>query len=191
MRFIPLLDAGAAVQARVRLLRNQPDVRKYMYTCHEISEVEHQAWLDSLKGNARQSVFVIINAGQPIGIVSLSAINTVQKTADWAFYLDPQLQGKGFGSLVEFWLLDHAFNDAGLEKLNCEVLQSNTAVIGMHQKFGFALEGVRRQNILQDGQRLDVVLLGITAQEWRTRRPELEPSILRLQSRAGSVDESR
>jgi UDP-4-amino-4,6-dideoxy-N-acetyl-beta-L-altrosamine N-acetyltransferase len=191
MRFIPLLNAGADVQARVRLLRNQPDVRKYMYTSHEINEVEHQAWLDSLEGSARQSVFVIVDAEQPIGIVSLSVINVLQKTADWAFYLDPQVQGKGFGSLVEFWLLDHAFNDAGLEKLNCEVLQSNTAVIGMHQKFGFVLEGVRRQNILKDGQRLDVVLLGITAEEWRSRRPELEPSILRLQSRAGTMGDRR
>jgi len=183
MRFIPLLDAGAVVQARVRLLRNQPDVRKYMYTSHEISEAEHQAWLDSLKGNARQSVFVIVDAEQAIGVVSLSAINTLQKTADWAFYLDSQVQGKGFGSLVEFWLLDHAFNAAGLEKLNCEVLQSNTAVIGMHQKFGFTLEGVRRQNILRDGQRLDVVLLGITRDEWQVKRPSLEPSIQRLHSR--------
>jgi UDP-4-amino-4,6-dideoxy-N-acetyl-beta-L-altrosamine N-acetyltransferase len=183
MRFIPLLDAGPDVQAHVRRLRNQPDVRKYMYTSHEISELEHQAWLDSLQGNARQSVFAIITDGKPIGIVSLSAINAAQKTADWAFYLDPQVQGKGFGSLVEFWLLDHAFAEAGLEKLNCEVLQSNTAVIGMHQKFGFVLEGVRRQNILKDGQRLDVVLLGITRAEWKTRRPSLEPSIQRLQSR--------
>ncbi len=186
MQFLPLLDADAAVQARVRLLRNQPDVRKYMYTAHVISEAEHQAWLDSLRGNARQSVFVVIADEQPIGIVSLNAINATQKTADWAFYLDPQVQGKGFGSLVEFWLLDHAFDGAGLEKLNCEVLQSNTAVISMHEKFGFVIEGIRRQNILKDGKRLDVVMLGITQDEWKAKRPSLEPLIRRLQSKRPS-----
>ncbi|MGI4836741.1 MAG: UDP-4-amino-4,6-dideoxy-N-acetyl-beta-L-altrosamine N-acetyltransferase [Janthinobacterium lividum] len=183
MQFLPLLDADADVQARVRQLRNQPDVRRYMYTSHEIGEVEHQAWLDSLRGNARQSVFVVMLDEQPIGIVSLNAISATQKTADWAFYLDPQVQGKGFGSLVEFWLLDHAFDDAGLEKLNCEVLHSNTAVIGMHEKFGFVREGVRRQNILKDGKRLDVVMLGITRDEWQARRPSLEPLIHRLQGK--------
>lgn len=180
MQFIPLVDASHVVQAHVRTLRNQEDVRKYMYTSHEITESEHQGWLASLKGNNRQMVFVAVSDGQAIGIVSLNAINAVQKTADWAFYLDTEIQGKGLGSIVEFWMLDYAFNEAGIEKLNCEVLETNPTVIKMHQKFGFELEGVRRKNILKDGGRIDVVLLGITKEEWKEKRPALEPLILRL-----------
>lgn len=70
--------------------------------------------------------------------------------------------------------------NADIEKLNCEVLETNPAVIKMHQKFGFELEGVRRKNILKDGSRIDVVLLGITKEEWKDKRPALEPLILRL-----------
>lgn len=180
MQFIPLLDTSHVVQAHVRTLRNQEDVRKYMYTSHEITESEHEGWLTSLKGNNRQAVFVAMSDGQAIGIVSLNSINAVQKTADWAFYLDTEIQGKGLGSIVEFWMLDYAFNEAGIEKLNCEVLETNPAVIKMHQKFGFELEGVRRKNILKDGSRIDVVLLGITKEEWKDKRPALEPLILRL-----------
>ena len=180
MQFIPLVDASHVVQAHVRTLRNQEDVRKYMYTSHEITESEHQGWLASLKGNNRQMVFVAMSDGQAIGIVSLNSINAVQKTADWAFYLDTEIQGKGLGSIVEFWMLDYAFNEAGIEKLNCEVLETNPTVIKMHQKFGFELEGVRRKNILKDGSRIDVVLLGITKEEWKEKRPALEPLILRL-----------
>lgn len=44
----------------------------------------------------------------------------------------------------------------------------------MHQKFGFELEGVRRKNILKDGNRIDVILLGITKEEWKSKRPALE-----------------
>jgi UDP-4-amino-4,6-dideoxy-N-acetyl-beta-L-altrosamine N-acetyltransferase len=50
----------------------------------------------------------------------------------------------------------------------------------MHQKFGFELEGVRRKNIIKDGSRIDVVLLGITKEEWKSKRPALEPLIARL-----------
>jgi len=162
------------------MLRNQNDVRKYMYTSHEITEEEHLRWLDSLRGNDRQRVFVVVRDGQALGVVSLNAINTAQKTADWAFYLDTALQGKGLGSIVEFWMLDYAFHEAGLEKLNCEVLETNPSVIKMHQKFGFELEGVRRKNIIKDGNRIDVILLGITKEEWKNRRPALEPLIMRL-----------
>lgn len=180
MQFLPLLEASPIIQSAVRTLRNQEEVRKFMYTSHEISPQEHQQWLVSLHGNPRQSVFVALHEGTLAGVVSLSAINSAQKTADWAFYLDAQLRGKGLGSLVEFWMLDHAFNEAGLEKLNCEVLELNTPVIKMHQKFGFQIEGVRRHNIIKDGTRINVVLLGITKDEWQQQRPGMLPLITRL-----------
>ncbi|UCZ86360.1 UDP-4-amino-4,6-dideoxy-N-acetyl-beta-L-altrosamine N-acetyltransferase [Pseudomonas sp. L5B5] len=184
MQFLPLLETSPEVQALVRSLRNQEPVRKHMYTAHEITEGEHQQWLASLKDNERQRVYVAIKDGQAVGVVSLNAINALHRTADWALYLDERQQGKGLGSIVEFWMLDHAFNEAGLEKLNCEVLETNAAVISMHQKFGFTLEGVRRKNVLKDGVRIDVALLGITKQEWASRRPALAPLIQRL-SRLG------
>ncbi|TDV71968.1 UDP-4-amino-4,6-dideoxy-N-acetyl-beta-L-altrosamine N-acetyltransferase [Pseudomonas sp. LP_7_YM] len=179
MRFVPLTEASPAIQSAVRALRNQEDVRKFMYTSHEISPQEHEAWISSLAGNPRQSIFVAMFDSELAGVVSLSAINATQKTADWAFYLDARQQGKGLGGRVEFWLLDHAFNEAGLEKLNCEVLETNPAVVKMHQKFGFSIEGVRRKNVIKDGVRVDVVLLGITREEWLERRPLIEPAIIR------------
>lgn len=180
MEFVPILDLPTDLQAVVRLLRNQPDVRKFMYTAHEISETEHARWLASLQSNPRQQVFVILNEKSAVGVVSLNAINTTHKTADWAFYLDSSVQGKGMGSQVEFWLLDYAFGQAGLEKLNCEVLEINPAVIKMHQKFGFSIEGVRRKNVIKDGQRIDVALLGITKDEWLGQRPNMLSVIERL-----------
>ncbi len=178
--FVPILATSAPVQERVRQLRNQPEVRRHMYTDHEISPREHQAWLASLHDNARQSVFVVLVDDTPRGVVSLNAINTLHQCADWAFYLDSELQGKGLGSQVECWLLDHAFDDVGLAKLNCEVLASNPAVVRLHQKFGFTLEGVRRQNVSRNGERLDVMLLGISAEEWRAHRPQIIERLARL-----------
>lgn len=184
MEFRDILDADPAIRDQVRVLRNHVDVRRFMYSDHEISPDEHARWLASLVGNARQRVFVVMHDAAVAGIVSLNAINLAHRSADWAFYLDPALQGKGLGSVVEFWLLDHAFNEVGLEKLNCEVLASNAAVVKMHQKFGFAIEGVRRENILKDGVRLDVVLLGITRGEWLAQRPGMLGLIGRLSRNA-------
>lgn len=180
MHFINILDTSPGVQARVRDLRNHIDVRRFMYSSHEISAEEHRNWLVSLVDNARQRVFVAFLDDRVAGIVSLNGISATHHTADWAFYLDPALQGQGLGSLVEFWLLDHAFGAAGLEKLNCEVLESNGAVVKMHQKFGFVIEGVRRRNVEKDGMRVDVVLLGITGDEWTEQRPKMLAAVERL-----------
>ncbi|MEX6674699.1 UDP-4-amino-4,6-dideoxy-N-acetyl-beta-L-altrosamine N-acetyltransferase [Pseudomonas sp. W2Oct36] len=183
MKVVPILELPVEQQARVRQLRNQPDVRKFMYTDHEISEAEHLNWLEALRSSSRQQVFVVVLEAAPVGVVSLSAINRTHGTAEWAFYLDTTLQGKGLGSQVELWLLDYAFGAAGLEKLNCEVLEINPAVIKMHQKFGFVVEGVRREHIVRDGKRIGAVLLGITKREWQAQRPRVLAAVERIAGR--------
>jgi len=181
MEFVSLVDASESIQSRIRELRNQENVRKFMYTDHEISTEEHANWIASLRGNKRQQVFAVVRDGIAAGLVSLSAINEQQKHAEWAFYIDEAMQGAGIGSIIEFKLLDYAFNEAGLEKLNCEVLATNQPVIRLHEKFGFVREGVRRKNVVKNGERIDVVLLGILKDEWIVAREKIKPVIERAQ----------
>ena len=169
--FALLVEQDDAAIERIRVLRNSLGVRQYMYNDHEIAPEEHARWIASLRGNPREQVWVIVYDGKVEGLVALHAIQAKQKSAEWAFYLSEDMQGKGVGGVVEFRLLDIAFGEAGLEKLNCEVLTSNPKVIEMHQKFGFQLEGVRRANVIKDGQRVDVALLGIVPGEWQEKRP--------------------
>jgi UDP-4-amino-4,6-dideoxy-N-acetyl-beta-L-altrosamine N-acetyltransferase len=169
--FAPLLEQTPETQEFIRALRNSDGVRKYMYSDHVISPEEHARWLASLRGNDSVCAMVILAHGKVEGLVSLNSIRHQHKTADWAFYLSEDMQGKGVGGVVEFKLLDFAFNEAGLEKLNCEVLEINPKVIEMHQKFGFKLEGTRRANVIKDGQRISVAYLGILREEWLEVRP--------------------
>lgn len=166
IRFIPILEVSDGDAEAVRLMRNNSAVRKYMYTDHQISGEEHRNWLNVLKTNKSTEAFVIYREQQPVGLVSLNRISRQHATADWAYYLDPNEQGGGVGVLVEYALLEYAFGAAGLSKLNCEVLATNPQVVKLHKKFGFQEEGVRRSNIVKDGQRVDVYLLGETSSEW-------------------------
>lgn len=54
--------------------------------------------------------------------------------------------------------------------MNCEVIETNQAVVKMHKKFGFVEEGFRRENIEKDGQRMGVYFLGITKADWFQNR---------------------
>jgi len=171
VEFALLLDQPPEIIECIRELRNLDTVRKHMYNDHLISQKEHSAWIESLRQNKRERVMVVLYRGRAEGIVALRAIRERDKTADWAFYLSDGVQGRGVGGVVEFKLLDLAFRELGLEKLNCEVLESNPKVIEMHQKFGFKLEGVRRANVIKENKRMDVALLGILRDEWQETRP--------------------
>jgi len=99
--------------------------------------------------------------------VLLTNINTLHKSADWAFYLNPDfLTKKGLGTLMEYYFLTYSFDNFDIEKLNCEVLEINPSVIKLHKKFGFMEEGVFRKNILKNDNRIDVYRLGILKEEW-------------------------
>lgn len=170
LKLLPLLVQSAEVQEQVRLIRNSLPVRVNMYSDHEISQDEHANWLRSLEGNDRERPMVVLLGRDVVGYVALRNIQNAHKVADWAFYIDEESQGRGLGSAIEFRLLELAFGEMRLEKLNCEVLATNEAVINLHKKFGFQLEGIRRSNVSKSGKRVDVHLLGIVAGEWQSAR---------------------
>lgn len=153
----------------VREVRNQESVRKSMYTEHEIALNEHLAWVERLQTDMRQIVFVVLVEGIVSGVVSVNAIDRLHLKSDWAFYLDANVRG-GLGAALEFSLINFVFNNLGLEKLNCEVIETNEAVVKMHKKFGFIEEGFRRENIIKNDARIGVFFLGLTKNDWLRNR---------------------
>lgn len=156
----------------VREVRNQESVRKSMYTEHEIPLNEHLAWVERLKSDTRQIVFVVLVEGIVSGVVSVNAIDRLHKKSDWAFYLDENVRG-GLGAALEFRLINFVFNKLCLEKLNCEVIETNKAVVKMHKKFGFIEEGFRRENIIKNNARIGVFFLGLTESDWLKERESI------------------
>ena len=160
----------------VRQLRNLPEIRGSMYGDQVISEAEHADWLAGLQGDSRRKVFVVVEvSGEPVGAVSLTAIDRVHRRADWGFYMSPAAP-RGLGTLALAVLLDHAFDDMSLDKINGEVIEGNDASLALHRKLGFRDEGRRRFHVRREAGRLDVHLFGLTAEEWRVARERIRVS---------------
>ena len=152
--------------------RNAPNVRANMYTRHEISLAEHLSWWRKIKVRDDQKYFMYVYQSHPSGIVAFNGLDRVNRNSSWAFYASPNAP-KGTGSRMEFLALEYAFNNLALNKLCCEVLSFNTPVVKLHEKFGFRIEGVLREQHVVDGQFVDVVRLGILANEWSVKRASL------------------
>lgn len=159
--------------------RNAPSVRGNMYTRHEISLTEHLAWWDRTQVRSDQKYFMYEFQGSPLGIVAFNGINPDDKNSSWAFYASPAAP-KGTGSKMEFLALEHAFNDIGLHKLCCEVLAFNKPVISLHEKFGFAVEGILREQHRMDDSFVDIYRLGMLAHEWEDKRSAMLKRLIDL-----------
>lgn len=152
--------------------RNAPTIRANMYTRHEISSDEHEAWWIRARERTDQQYFMYEVGGRPLGIVLFTMIDLLNSNCSWAFYSAPDAP-KGTGSKMEFLALEHAFSRLKLNKLYCEVLDFNMPVVKLHQKFGFQVEGLfRKHNKIENGY-ADIYRLGIFASEWASKRPEI------------------
>lgn len=149
--------------------RNAPTVRKNMYTRHEISREEHLAWWHRTKSRADQQYYMYEREGIALGVVAFTAIDSASENASWAFYASPDAP-RGTGSRMEILALEHAFDKLGLHKLHCEVLAFNKPVISLHQKFGFKIEGILREQHKVDEEFTDIYRLGLLASEWEDLR---------------------
>ena len=178
---ILLRPVESADKDRLRIWRNLPEIAMWMYSDHAISEPEHERWFHAAMADPARKYWIIQLDGQPVGLANLYDIAPAHRKCAWAYYLaDPATRGKGVGAFVEFQVIEHVFRDHGLNKLTCEVLIENEAVWKLHESFGFRREALHRAHVWKSGRPLDVVGLGLLAEDWAAQRPE---SLRRLQSK--------
>lgn len=169
IELIPIVDLDSDHQFWIRDMRNRPEVRKVMFTDHVIGVNEHLRWISKLKSDRSQIVFGII-ADRVLGVIGIQQVDLENRRAEWGFYLAPEERGKGIGRAVERRFLEFAFETLALEKLNGAVLEGNDDVLQFYLSFGFVEEGFRRSDVLKSGNRIGVHLLGLTKQDWTSKR---------------------
>ncbi len=146
--------------------RNHPDIRRWMYTTHEITLEEHQRWFESATHDSSKHLLIYERDGNAVGFVNISLLKGTD-VAEWGFYLAPEAPsgiGTDFGRAV----IRHAFETLGLYKLSGHALATNERSIRFHQRLGFRDEGVRRDHHLAaDGVRHSVACFGLLRHEWQ------------------------
>ncbi len=73
---------------------------------------------------------------------------------------------KGYGTDAMMVLLRYAFHELNLRRVALSVSLNNPRAIRSYEKVGFVYEGKMRNFFLRDGQRGDIVFMGVTRDEW-------------------------
>jgi len=160
---------------RILPWRNAPQTREYMYTSHEIGAAEHDQWFSRMMGDQSCEYFIFEVNGKPSAVCALTDLNTSQKISFWAAYQAPDAV-PGTGALMEFYLLDHAFEKRGLRKICGEVLATNKNVLSLHKSFGFTTEGIFIEQHYDGEGFIDVHRVGLFANQW----PEIRKKYTKL-----------
>ena len=166
--------------ARVLAWRNAPQVAVHMYSDHAIGEAEHALWLDGALSRPDRCYWIIELDGAAVGLANLARIEDGASRCEWAFYLaEPAVRGRGVGAAVEYLVLGHVFERLVLNKLWCEVLAVNIAVVRLHERFGFTREALFRDHVRKGGLFHDVVGMGLLRREWPEIKSAAEAQLSR------------
>jgi UDP-4-amino-4,6-dideoxy-N-acetyl-beta-L-altrosamine N-acetyltransferase len=148
--------------------RNHPEVRRVMFTQHEISAEEHRSWFSKVSIDNSRCLLLVEEASKPIGYVQFTHVES-EGVADWGFYTDPDAP-KGTGRKLGVAALDHAFTNLKLRKVCGQVISNNSVSIQFHHRLGFIQEGVLRAHQRSNSEYLDLYCFGMLSQEWPAAR---------------------
>ena len=74
--------------------------------------------------------------------------------------------GKGYGGEAMRLVLNYAFRELNLHRVQLTVFEYNVRAILLYEKLGFRREGVSREFMQRDGKRYDMYLYGLLSREW-------------------------
>lgn len=125
---------------------------------------------DGLLSEERTRLVIEDRAGRRIGLALIDQLDALSRVARIAaVILDPHERGKGLGTDAHRVLVSYLFRHRNLARVEAFTGMGNIASRAVLKRLGFVEEGVLRSRSFAHGQRHDVVVAGLLAEEWQQR----------------------
>jgi RimJ/RimL family protein N-acetyltransferase len=109
--------------------------------------------------------------GRCIGAARLHTLDAENRRARYAIGIfDPSAWGRGFGTHATRLILQFAFEELSLHRVDLRVLAYNLRAIACYKRCGFRQEGVEREGAWVGDTWYDDVMMSILEQEYRQLR---------------------
>jgi [ribosomal protein S5]-alanine N-acetyltransferase len=139
---------------------------------HPYTQADAQRWIDhclqTASPDAHHFAIELKSERKVIGGVTLDRISPLHGTAGGGIWIATRYQGHGYGTEAFGEKIRFAFEDLKLRRLENGFFPGNPASLKMQEKFGYQIEGHRRQAYLcqADGQLKDETLTALLREDW-------------------------
>lgn len=132
------------------------------------AETESFVKIITESNNSKGYIIEEIESNKPIGVTSLINIDYGNRNAECIIDIgEKDYWSKGFGREAFQLLLDFAFNELNLHKVNLRVFSFNERAIKLYQKLGFIEEGKLTEQLYRNGSWHDIVHMGLFKRNYR------------------------
>ena len=110
---------------------------------------------------------IVDESDRILGLVSLVSIDYMNQSAVFNIMIgDKKNQGRGIGFFAVKEMLNHAFNNLNLQRVELFVLEDNKRAIHLYEKSGFKYEGRKRKARYKNGKFVDLFMYSILKEEF-------------------------
>ncbi|HEV7699120.1 MAG TPA: GNAT family protein [Pyrinomonadaceae bacterium] len=113
--------------------------------------------------------FCILRDDKMIGTIGFAYFDKAARVTEIGYWIDAAEEGKGIMGRATEKLIDLAFNDLDMNRVQIRCADANVRSAGIPQRLGFRKEGVQRQHIERDGKVYDFLIFGLLRDEWQQR----------------------
>lgn len=104
---------------------------------------------------------------EPIGFMVVSGIDKPNHKANLGMLIGEKAYwGQGFGKEALKLVLNYFFYQLGFNRIGLEVFDYNVRAIHLYKAVGFREEGVQRQGLWKGDHYCDIILMGITKEDY-------------------------
>ncbi|RSD29233.1 GNAT family N-acetyltransferase [Mesobacillus subterraneus] len=115
----------------------------------------------------RSCHFGIWYRGRLAGSISLHGIDWGNSYASIGYYLSEKMQGKGLTTRTVKALINYAFSDLSLNRIEIRCGKDNHKSKAIPEKMGFVKEGLIRDGEFVNGHFHDLMVYGVLSRDWR------------------------
>lgn len=156
----------------INIWRNNPDLIKFLGAPFRFINLDTDVhWYENYMNNRRNSIrCAIIDETQEkiIGLISLVSIDYMNQSAELHIMIgDTNNQGKGAGTFAVRAMLEHAFNNMNLHRIELLVLADNDRAKHLYEKQGFVCEGRKRKAVFKNGKFVDYLMYAILKENYK------------------------
>ena len=176
MREVARADAPSLVETT-----SSPDVNRFITPPPDTREGFEQFidWAQARRRDGLFACFAIVPAGSTalVGVFQVHRDQVSGDTAEWGFVLGARTWGSGLFMRGAHRVIDFAFEDMGLRRLEARAAVANVRGNGALSKIGAIQEGVVKNGLIRHGERLDQNIWTIVDRDWQRSKAVWGPKI--------------
>lgn len=132
-----------------------------------VSKEQQKLWYEKQQNNQEVIRFMITCGNTLIGMAILNKIDWKNRSIGINIKLTKQQQGKGYGKETISLLLKYCFEELNFQRIEANILDSNTASKKLFEGCQFIQEGKKRKAIYKANSYHDIYIYSILKEDYK------------------------